>query len=155
MNSQSLQRFHLKLCQYTGTIHQSTSDLRKEFSQLANNYKHDVEKKTTKYKQLQDLDMFVLDNSIRESSIGQLRGHTLESKWAIYDEVKKCGFQHIIVGLLSHMTQVDDIFIKQLVERGEERDDLWVFSEINFGKFFITFDRGGDTSKKCTKIRTL
>ena len=114
---------------------QPTSDLRLKTSLLSNNYRDDVEKKTTKYKQLQNLDMFVLDNSIRESTVGQLRGHTLESKWAIYDEVKRCGFKHTIVASFSHMTRVDDVFIKQLVERGEDRDGLWAFSEITFGKF--------------------
>ena len=29
---------------------------------------------------------------MRETTIGQLRGHTLENKWEIYKEVKKIGF---------------------------------------------------------------
>jgi len=40
-----------------------------------------------KQKVLQELDIFVLDNSLRETTVGQLRGHTLESKWEIYDQV--------------------------------------------------------------------
>ena len=32
-------------------------------------------------------EMFVLDNSLRESTVGQLRGHTIENKWKIYEEV--------------------------------------------------------------------
>ena len=40
-----------------------------------------------KMSRLRDLDLFVLDNSIRETTVGQLRGHTLEDKWAIYEEV--------------------------------------------------------------------
>jgi hypothetical protein len=31
--------------------------------------------------------LFVLDNSLRESTVGQLRGHTIENKWKIYEEV--------------------------------------------------------------------
>ena len=40
-----------------------------------------------KKKILQDLDLFILDNSIRETTVGQLRGHTLENKWHIYNQV--------------------------------------------------------------------
>ncbi|KAJ8051178.1 hypothetical protein HOLleu_04643 [Holothuria leucospilota] len=97
------------------------------------NYKKDVSKALQKYQVLRDLDIFVLDNSIRESTVGQLRGHTLENKWQIYDEVKKCGFKHTIVASFSHMTRVDDVFIMQLKERGEDPDGLWAFSEITEG----------------------
>lgn len=38
-------------------------------------------------KVLKELDIFVLDNSLRESTVGQLRGHTIENKWKIYNEV--------------------------------------------------------------------
>ena len=38
-------------------------------------------------KVLKNLDGFVLDNSLRESTVGQLRGHTIENKWKIYKEV--------------------------------------------------------------------
>ncbi|XP_038049048.1 uncharacterized protein LOC119722788 isoform X1 [Patiria miniata] len=96
-------------------------------------YRKDVNKRLEKYQALRDLDIFVLDNSMRESTVGQLRGHTLESKWQIYDEVKKCGFKNTIVASFSHMTRVDDVFIKQLTERGEDRQGLWAFSEITEG----------------------
>ena len=32
-------------------------------------------------------EIFVLDNSLRESTVGQLRGHTIKNKWKIYEEV--------------------------------------------------------------------
>ena len=67
---------------------------------------------------------------------GQLRGHTLESKWELYNEVKKCGFKDTIVASFSHMTRVDDVFIKQLVEKGEDKTGLWGFSEITDGKVY-------------------
>ena len=79
---------------------------------------------------LQNLDCFVLDNSIRESTVGQLRGHTIENKWKIYNEVKKCGFKNIIVAAFSHMTRVDDMFIKELMENGEDPSTLYAFSEV-------------------------
>ena len=109
------------------------------YKDLAKTYHDDVAKATAKYDRLKDLDIFVLDNSIRESTVGQLKGHTLESKWEIYDEVKKCGFKHTIVASFSHMTRVDDVFIQQLVDRGEDREGLWAFSEITDGKLRVRF----------------
>lgn len=52
----------------------------------------------------------------------------------MYNESKKCGFKNMIVASFSHMTRVDDVFIKQLVERGEDREGLFGFSEITDGK---------------------
>ncbi|XP_064402397.1 uncharacterized protein LOC135348149 [Halichondria panicea] len=79
---------------------------------------------------LQNLDCFVLDNSLRESIVGRLHGLTIENKWKIYNEVKRCGFKNIIVASVSHMTRVDDTFIKQLMENGEDPSTLYAFSEV-------------------------
>ena len=38
-------------------------------------------------KNLVQKELFVLDNSLRESTVGQLRGHTIENKWKIYEQV--------------------------------------------------------------------
>ena len=46
--------------------------------------KNDLE---PKFKRLRDLDLFVLDNSIRESTVGALRGHTIQNKHDIYKQV--------------------------------------------------------------------
>jgi hypothetical protein len=40
-----------------------------------------------KRKAIRENELFVLDNSLRESTVGQLRGHTIENKWKIYEEV--------------------------------------------------------------------
>ena len=46
-----------------------------------------------KYARLKDLDLVVMDNIVRESTVGQLRGHTAEDHLKIYEEAKKCGFK--------------------------------------------------------------
>ncbi|XP_052780720.1 uncharacterized protein LOC128217558 isoform X1 [Mya arenaria] len=97
---------------------------------LADSYMNEVQDKLKKYDVLRDLDIFVLDNSIRESTVGQLKGHTLEDKWAIYNTSKKCGFKNIIVASFNHMTRVDDVFMKELIAKGEDPETLWAFSEI-------------------------
>jgi len=80
-------------------------------------------------KVLKNLDLFVLDNSLRETTVGQLRGHTIDNKWQIYNQVKKVGFKHRIVASFSHMTRLGDTFINQLHEKGEDFTYLWAFSE--------------------------
>ena len=51
---------------------------------------------TKRHEILKNLDLFILDNSIRESTVGQLRSHTLEDNIQIYKEVKECGIDDII-----------------------------------------------------------
>ena len=82
---------------------------------------------------LKNLDFFVLDNSIRESTIGQLRGHTLKDKIEILNEIKKTGIKDIIVASFSHATQVDDDFCQWLVDTGEDTTNFYSFSEVTEG----------------------
>lgn len=84
--------------------------------------------------QLTNLDFFVLDNSLRESTVGQLRGHTLENKQAIYKIVKSLNVHGMIVASFSNMHRVDDEFCKWLVAEGEDFSKLWSFSEVYSGK---------------------
>ena len=76
---------------------------------------------------LRQLDCFVLDNSLRESTVTQLRGHTLEDKWKIFREVKKCGYEYIVVAAFSDVDRVDDVFVKQIVESGEDMTKMFGF----------------------------
>ncbi|XP_046858000.1 uncharacterized protein LOC124451428 [Xenia sp. Carnegie-2017] len=92
--------------------------------------KEQLKFETDKRKKLQNSELFVLDNSLRESTVGQLRGHTLENKWKIYNEVKKVGFNNMIVAAFSHMTRVGDVFIKELKEAGEDFDKFYAFTEL-------------------------
>ena len=92
-----------------------------------------AEQKETKRKVLQELDFVVLDNSIRETTVGQLRGHTLENKIKIYQEAKKCGFDFFIVASFNHMTRVGDTFCQWLKDNNEDRSNLFSFSEITEG----------------------
>merc|ERR1711937_988146 len=79
---------------------------------------------------LKNLDLLVLDNSMRETTVGQLRGHTLEDKMAIYDEVKKVGFEYLVVESFNHQTRLGDVFLQKLLERGEDTKGMVAFSDI-------------------------
>ena len=98
-------------------------------------------KEKKKRARLKDLDLIVLDNSLRESTVGQLRGHTLENKRKIYDEVRKCGFQFKIVAAYSHMPRVDDSLVAEIVRACEEgKEDLG--NLFAFSEFFESVSQG-------------
>lgn len=89
--------------------------------------------RVTKRERLRQLDFFILDNSIRESTVGQIRSHTLQNKIDIYRQVKKCGITSIIVATFSHMTRVDDQFCQWLKDEGADFSQLFAFSEVTVG----------------------
>ena len=96
--------------------------------------KADVKKiQLEKRERLKNLDFFVLDNSIRESTVGQLRSHTLENKLAIFEQVKKVGIKDIIVASFSHMTRVDDDFVQHLKNNNHDFSNFYSFSEVTEG----------------------
>ena len=86
-----------------------------------------------KREKLKNLDFIVLDNSIRESTVGQLRAHTLQNKIDIFNEVQKVGVKDMIIASFAHMTRVDDDFAKYLKERGEDFSRFFSFSEVSNG----------------------
>ena len=57
------------------------------FQQQIQRMRKNIEDEKEKRKALRNMEVFVLDNSLRESTVGQLRGHTIESKWKIYEQV--------------------------------------------------------------------
>ena len=105
-----------------------------KWSKLVEDYKTNYSEATKKYDVLKNLDVIVLDNSIRESTVGALRGHTVENKRAIFAEAKKCKFQNHIVASFSDMTRVDDVFVQELIKKGEDPETLWAFSEVTASK---------------------
>ena len=84
---------------------------------------------TKRHEILKQLDLFILDNSIRESAVGQLRSHTLEDKIQIYEQVKECGIEDIIVASFTDMKGVDDDFCQYLADQQEDFSQLYSFSE--------------------------
>ena len=105
-----------------------------EYAELLSMIDQDMSAWEKKARTLRELDIFVLDNSLRESTVGQLRGHTLDNKWGILQEVKKCGFDHVIISAFSHVPRVDDAFVKQLSEKESDMSKYFAFSEIGEGE---------------------
>ena len=91
----------------------------------------------TKRARLRDMKVFVLDNSLRESTVAQPTGHTLDNKFSIVKEIEKVGFQDVLVGAFGSDRRVDDRFCECLKEGVFSRDSgedaptrTYAFSEI-------------------------
>ena len=82
-----------------------------------------------KKKRLKQLDLFVLDNSIRETTVGSLRGHTLDDKIAIFEEIKKCGFKNYVIEAFNNERRVGDKFLEILNAQGEDLSGAFAFCE--------------------------
>lgn len=97
-------------------------------------FEADVAKYTSlghkKLELLRNLDLFVIDNSIRETTVGSLRGHTLENKRLIYEEVKKCNFQYFIIEAFNTENRVGDMLLTELIAKGEDLSRAVGFSEV-------------------------
>ena len=65
-----------------------------------------------KLERLRTIIPFVVDNSLRETSVVQIRGHTVIDKDIILESLKPTGIQHIIVGTFDFVHQVDDEWLK-------------------------------------------
>ena len=101
---------------------------------MLSNFFSDIRKFTEtgdkKLECLKNLDLFVLDNSIRETTVGSLRGHTLENKKLILEEVKKCNFQYYVIESFNHENRIGDVMLRELNERGEDLSCAVAFSDV-------------------------
>lgn len=82
---------------------------------------------------LRNLDIFVLDNTVRETTVAQPRGHTQEDKFRILDMVHRCGFRDCVVAAFGTLERVDDAFVQALVKSGADMATNWAFSEVYEG----------------------
>jgi Ca2+-binding EF-hand superfamily protein len=102
-------------------------------NQEKSNLKRELARVEVKKEVLRKLPLYCLDNSIRESTVGQLKSHTIENKIEIFAQVKKCGLKDIIVASFSNMPRIDDYFAQYLKDQGEDFSRLFSFSEVSNG----------------------
>ena len=112
-------------------VRASTSEMADVKAEVQKIKQHIEDVRVQKRERLKDMDFFCLDNSIRESTVGQIRSHTLQNKLDIFQHVKKCGIKDIIVASFSHMKRVDDDFVKYLRDTGEDFSNFSSFSEVS------------------------
>jgi hypothetical protein len=75
-------------------------------------------------------DFFILDNSLRETTVGAPRGHTLEEKHQIVDCIAESGLEEIILGAFGSKISVDSQIAERWREMGKSFDQTWGFSSL-------------------------
>jgi len=80
---------------------------------------------------MRNCDCFVLDNSLRETTVASIIGHTEEGKFKILEAIRAAGMKHIILGAFGPTRRVDENFIGSMRNRNQFREDehYWAFSE--------------------------
>jgi len=89
-----------------------------------------MSKVSPKLERLKNMEVYILDNTMRETTVAALRAHTVENKRAIYDIIKECGFEHFIVESFNHSNRMGDIFLQELIDHGEDLSGAFCFSEL-------------------------
>ena len=74
-------------------------------------------------------DFFILDNSLRETTVGASRGHTLEEKHKIIRAMHKTGLEEVILGAFGSKISVDSQIAEQWRDLGRSFDRTWGFSD--------------------------
>ncbi len=82
------------------------------------------------YDRLKQFEPFILDNSIRESTVAQQRGHVKSDKYAILNAVEEVGIRNIIVGAFGELPRVEDDWLEELHREGKMKPNFWAFSEL-------------------------
>jgi hypothetical protein len=73
-------------------------------------------------------DFFILDNSLRETTVGAPRGHTLEEKHKIVDSIAESGLEEVILGAFGSKISVDSQIASRWTTLGKSFDNTWGFS---------------------------
>ena len=90
-----------------------------------------------KMERLRNIDLFILDNSVRETTVAQTRGHTMEDKYKILNMVSGAGFTDIVIGTFGTRPKIDDLFAKDCCGSGKHAETvkynhlyLYCFAEV-------------------------
>jgi hypothetical protein len=87
---------------------------------------------------LSKLKPFILDNSLRESTVGSVYEHTVEAKNEINDWASRCNIKHQIVASLVNVKRVDDVYVQDLAGKHADLSTKYCFSDV----FFDDMDDG-------------
>lgn len=87
-----------------------------------------------KIQQLQQVDPFFIDLSLRENPVGARVGQTLADKLDILPKVREFGFDHILLGTLDYSMpeelEVDDDFMMHLRDNHYDMTGCYAFTDI-------------------------
>jgi len=83
-----------------------------------------------KVRRLTETKPFVLDVSLRETTVGQTRPITPLDRLNILTEVRRCGLTEIAVGDFASRSESDESFLQLCKDSNVSFDGFWAFSEL-------------------------
>lgn len=92
----------------------------------------DMETQLSKSKEqrLRELDVFVLDNSLRETAVAAIKGQVSSDKDKILDSLSETGLENIIVASFGQLRRPEDVWLENKSKNKQIRDGWWAFSEM-------------------------
>ena len=94
------------------------------------NIKTQLSHSQDKLDRLKNMELFVLDNSLRETTVASIHSHTLQNKHDIYEEIQKCGFKYYIIESFTADHRVGEVFLQELIDKGEDLSGAFVFCDM-------------------------
>ncbi|MGE8542050.1 MAG: hypothetical protein ACN6NX_12135 [Acinetobacter sp.] len=85
-----------------------------------------------KIKQLQRINPYLVDLTIRETAASTAKGHSLETKIELLRQMQEFGFQYIVLGALNYaysdMLEVDDYFLMHVSQQQCDKRSFYAFT---------------------------
>lgn len=98
-------------------------------SRAAETLSHPAAVQPVTFEALNQVDFMILDNSLRETTVGVPRGHTLDEKHAIVKSMADTELKEVILGSFGSKISVDSQIAQQWLSLGKTFDQTWGFSE--------------------------
>lgn len=84
-----------------------------------------------KEERLKRMDIFVLDNSLRETAVAAIKGQIPSDKDKILKSLQGTGLQNIIVAAFGPLRRPEDVWLENKCRQNKiNKDSWWAFSEI-------------------------
>lgn len=99
-------------------------------------------------------DFFILDNSLRETTVGTPQGHTLEEKHKIVDAIAESGLQEIVLGAFGTKIGVDSQIAERWSSMGKSFDNTWGFANVYDFEAFDTAPLQASQIEFLEKLKT-
>ena len=99
-------------------------------------------------------DFFILDNSLRETTVGTPKGHTLQEKHKIVDAIAESGLQEIILGAFGTKIGVDSQIAERWSNMGKSFDNTWGFANVYDFEAFDTAPLQAHQMKFLERVKT-
>lgn len=83
-----------------------------------------------KEERLRNMDIFVLDNSLRETAVAAVKGQVASDKDQILSAVSKTGISDFIVAAFGELRRPEDVWLQEKFQLNQIQKSFWAFSEI-------------------------